>query len=93
MEDLAWKRSDDQEALNRSRLGDATAETTLISETEVSAWESRLKISGITASFPNKDNSWFIRGGESTNKNAGLFSYNSANGDKSLDYGFRIALS
>ena len=85
--------SDDQEALNRSRLGDATAETTLISETEVSAWESRLKISGITASFPNKDNSWFIRGGESTNKNAGLFSYNSANGDKSLDYGFRIALS
>ena len=84
---------DDQKAFDRSRLGDATAEVTSITEIEVSAWESRLKIAGIEASFPNKDSSWFTRGGEASDKKAGLFNYNSANGDKSDKYGFRIALS
>ena len=84
--------SNNQQALNRARLGDATSETTIINENEICAWESKNKIINITASYPNKDSSWFVRGG-TVEKNAGLFYYSSDTGDKSTKYGFRIALS
>ncbi len=77
--------TNDNSATNRSRLGDATGEVTISVDNKITTWNNKGNKEVI---FINKDNAWFVRGGQT-----GIFNYESQDGDKHDDIGFRISLS
>ena len=72
----------DNAALNRSILGDATKEVTIIENNIITNWNNEKELA-----FVSENNAWFLRGESS------IFNYKSTNGEKNIKYGFRISLS
>lgn len=72
----------DNAALNRSILGDATKEVTIIENNIITSWNNEKELA-----FVSENNAWFLRGESS------IFNYKSTNGEKNIKYGFRISLS
>ncbi len=71
----------------RGKTGDATEEITTINNEVITTWNNTKEVS-----FLNNDNAWLIRGDSSKNLSS-MFNYQSSNGDKNNEYGFRISLS
>ena len=79
--------SDDNNAMLRTRIGDATGEITIDNNEKKTTWNNDNEIS-----FVNKDNSWFIRGGDATEP-SGIYNYKSTKGEAKNNIGFRISLA
>ena len=79
--------SDDNNAMLRTRYGDATGEITIDNNKKKTTWNNDNEIS-----FVNKDNSWFIRGGDAT-ETPGMYNYKSTKGEAKNTIGFRISLA
>lgn len=79
--------SNDNNAMLRTRYGDATGEITIDNNEKKTTWNNDNEIS-----FVNKDNSWFIRGGDATDT-SGIYNYKSTKGEAKNTIGFRISLA
>lgn len=85
--------SQNQEAYNRARLGDATAEI-MLEDVEVGTWHYTDELSITAFNFVNVEAPWFTRGGDYKNiDGTSSFYFSNNSGESSITGSFRIALS
>ena len=84
-----------QQAYNRARLGDATAEVLVKTDGILSynSWKPGSGIIGSRSTFLASSTSWFVRGGDYETSSSGVFYFNSYTGSNSYIFSFRSSLS
>ena len=83
----------DVQAFNRTRLGDATAETLGTSSGDLAGWQPGIGITGASTNAVYWMFPWFHRGGNYSSSDSEVFNFNRDNGFSYANKTFRCALS